>query len=94
MIRRLVPLLLAFGVALLLLVAWVATGVPLSWAKGVVDPAGCASTEADYLCRVELIPSGDRVEASSGLDLSAGTEVELRVWRSPFSDSRTYTVTH
>lgn len=57
----------------------VATGIPLSWAKGVVDPSGCASALKGYLCRIELIPGGEGVEVSSNSNLRAGTAVELRV---------------
>jgi hypothetical protein len=71
---------------------WVATGTPVRWTKGIVHGDLCVSTEADYLCRVELVPDGSHVMAASGSDIAKGTWVELRVWHNFVSGKDTYTV--
>lgn len=68
------------------------TGIPLRWTKGVVLRDLCSSTEAEYLCQVELVPDGTHVTAQSESDIAKGTSVELRVWHDVVSGKDSYTV--
>ena len=57
---------------------WIATGIPLRWAKGIVR--GPCSREPDsFTCEVELVPDGSRVKASSDDLVPDGSAVELRL---------------
>lgn len=77
---------------LALAITELATGIPLRWTKGVALRDVCSSTEANYLCQVELVPGGEHVMAASEADIPKGTWVELRVWHDVLSGTDTYTV--
>ena len=79
-------------VLLVLGITGMATGVPLRWTKGVAVSRLCMSTEANYVCQVELVPDGTRVTAESESDLTAGEAVELRVWHDLVTGRDTYKV--
>lgn len=90
MTRRWIRFTTAGCTVIVLATVSIATGLPLRWAKGVVLPSACASTEADYLRRVEVVPGGEQVEAASGLDLPAGTWVKIRIWHNVLSGREIY----
>ena len=72
--------------------AWVATGEPIHWTKGVVVPGSCTRLDPAHLCQVELVPDGEHVRAKSEAALADGEWVKLRVWRNLITGTETYTV--
>jgi hypothetical protein len=72
--------------------AWVTTGQPIHWSKGVVVAGSCTGVDAARVCQVELVPDGARVRAQSDAALTGGDWVELRVWRNLITGTENYTV--
>ena len=77
-------------VIVVMAIAWVMTGVPLRWAKGVVE--SCKPAADAFECRVELIPGGEAIIATSAVAVASGHGVELRVWTEPVRGLRTYMI--
>jgi hypothetical protein len=84
---------LGFGVTLAaLLAAWIYTGVPLAWGKGVVVANSCSGATNSYVCEVETVPEGLRVPVRSGIVVPGGEWVELRRWHNPITGTDTFTM--
>ena len=72
--------------------AWVTTGQPMHWTKGVVVAGSCTGVDAARVCQVELVPEGTHVRVQTDASLAGGDWVKLRVWRNLISGAETYTV--
>ena len=75
-----------------LLAAWIYTGVPLAWGKGVVVVNSCRGAANSYMCEVETIPEGLHIPARSVVVVPGGEWVEFRRWHNPITGTDTFTI--